>query len=92
MSEDPENRPGYLAEVSWLDIASAAGWSEGWDPDVEPARCVDVGWVTHRDGFIVLVRSICVSGGFVGDVAAIPDGVVESIVRLEYSDPKLRGG
>jgi len=77
-----DDRPGYLAIVEWDDIVSHAGWCDEWEPDIEPARCIDVGWVIERDGYIVLVRSLHPAESASGDAAALPRGCVRDIRRV----------
>ena len=76
------DRPGELCVVEWDDITSVAGWTGEWSPEIEPARCVDVGWVIDRGDFVVLVRSLHPDQEDSGDAAAIPRGCIRSIIRV----------
>jgi hypothetical protein len=79
---DPGERPGRLCAVYWLDIQASAGWSDEWEPDLEPAECVDVGWVREYPDHIVIVRSIDTTNRAVGDIAAIPRGCVVAVLPI----------
>lgn len=75
-------RPGRLCAVYWRDIVSHAGWSDEWEPELEPIDCVDVGWVRDYPDHIVLTRSCDLDTPAAGDIAAIPRGCIRAILPL----------
>ena len=75
-----------LVLVHWVDIQGDAGWGSTWEHEGTLAKCVEVGWVVHRDkGKLTLARGLCnpdtaerVSGAYV----TIPMVNVTLIQRL----------
>lgn len=81
------DRPGRLVLVHWRDTVSYAGWQDSWEPDLAPAECVDVGWLTRCDAeVVVLVRSLrdpeCDNARDTGDATVIPRGWVSRVVDV----------
>lgn len=73
-----------LVKLEWLDIASQSGWMSVRDArEFKPIRCVDVGWVLHRDEHSLTLFRSRNSDGSIGDVAVFPTGCIVRVTQLE---------
>ncbi len=75
----------HFVEVHWNDATSCATWREPGDlPHVQ--ACVTRGWLLE-DGKeeVVIAATVQVEGPDVGEVIAIPRGMVKRIRRLKIS-------
>lgn len=74
-----------FVEVEWDDASSCATWrAPGEFPRVQP--CITRGWLVEESKRgIVIAATIQVNGPDVGEIIAIPRGMVKRIRKLKVS-------
>lgn len=74
-------------EVTWRDAMSLNGWMELGDvlESKDLATCCSLGYVIHEtDDVLFLAQSLGAAGPVVGDVLAIPKGMILRKVTVAY--------
>ncbi len=77
-----------LTVVTWLDIKSTAHWQEESPSKAEPAVCVTVGWLVHRDEKKLVLADSQTNDGDWGGLTVIPIGVVRKVNRVSNQTPE----
>lgn len=75
---------GKLLKVVWHDACSLNGWSDAQiAAGISVPKAVTVGYCLNRDKRRVVMAATATSDGDVGEVIAIPRGMIKSVKRLK---------